>query len=771
MTSSSGFSSSGRRWEPPSAEELQTALPKYIVTALIGCGGMGAVYRGRQESLDRDVAVKILPPDLSDPSRAERFRNEALAMARLNHPGIVGVFDSGQTADGLLYLVMEFVEGGDVLRLLKENGGKLRLVNALAVTAHVCDALHYAHERGVLHRDIKPANILLTTEGALKVADFGLAKLTQQEGNGLTQSGMGIGTLAYMAPESLILGAGVDRRADVYAVGVMLYQMLTGRLPRGIFKPPSELVPGLDPRLDDIVHKALQEDRELRFATTAEMRRAMDDILTRPVIAKEAPRTVAQTLQAEASVEEPPTPPTKQPFPIWLAVLTVVVLGGLAWLEFFHKRTATEPAASTSGVANPTTPTAPPSKPIAEPKALVAVPKPPVTPPRPSSNSFGISNVAPPPELAGIITKFRDEHEKTVRQPFVNGIIALRASYLSALQAREQSALQQNNSRLQSLLQDEARRLDAGRQLPPADEVGLDAELAELRTTWHREADKLQDTRELAESDLQTRLQEELRKLAETLAPTRKAEANQVSIIANSLDLDDGLVHLLGQQIYSFAALKPTAEPATAAPQMITERLDFTDVKPTPGWRLVTEEKLAWPQIDPRPPGYVYLHSLKGDMIGSNLRAAQLLRSVSGDFEIETQVEFSGGRGNRYEGAGLLLWIDAQNFIRLQRSMNHNRKVPDGMYFAGNIAGKYIRWDNTDDIPTKIVTTDLRLVRQGKTITAFWRAPGQAWQQAGRGVCNWPAKIEAGLIVANTGEVGPVSYRFEHVTVRQAATP
>jgi hypothetical protein len=93
------------------------------------------------------------------------------------------------------------------------------------------------------------------------------------------------------------------------------------------------------------------------------------------------------------------------------------------------------------------------------------------------------------------------------------------------------------------------------------------------------------------------------------------------------------------------------------------------------------------------------------------------------------------------------------------------------VYFAGNIAGKYIRWANTDDIPTKIVTTDLRLVRQGRAITAFWRAPGQAWQQAGSGMCDWPAKIEAGLIVANTGEVGPVSYRFEHVTVRQAASP
>jgi len=352
------------RWEPPAPEVLQTVLPQYQITALLGRGGMGAVYRGVQATLEREVAVKILPPDLSDPSRAERFRTEALAMARLNHPGIVKVFDSGQTPDGLLYLVMEFVEGGDVLGLLQKNGGKLRPQDALAVTAHVCDALHYAHERGILHRDIKPANILLTQEGALKIADFGLAKMTQQGAHGLTQSGMGMGTLVYMAPESLILGAGVDRRADVYAVGVMLYQMLTGKLPRGIFEKPSVLVPGLDARFDGVVSKALMEDRDLRYSSTAELRSALDEILTHPVAKKEAPPTAAETKQRTAPppATRPPAPAAKAPeapqkkksVPGALFVFTIAVVAGLAALEITRKKTSSSPLEINGGSTTPT---------------------------------------------------------------------------------------------------------------------------------------------------------------------------------------------------------------------------------------------------------------------------------------------------------------------------------------------------------------------------------------------------------------------------------
>ena len=361
-------------------EALQIALPQYHITGLLGCGGMGAVYGGMQPTLERTVAVKILPSALSDPSLSERFRTEALAMAKLNHPGIVKVFDSGQTADGLLYLIMEFVEGGDVLKLLEEQGGRLRPQDALAVTAHICDALHYAHERGILHRDIKPANIMLTAEGALKIADFGLAKITRhQPDGGLTQSGMGMGTLAYMAPESLILGAGVDRRADIYAVGVMLYQMLTGKLPRGIFEKPSALVSGLDERLDLVVHKALMDDRDLRYATTAELREALDEVLTRPVVKKQAPTSAAPAQTTPPATDQEtrsqparlPTVPAPDKKPVLLVLVAFIIsfVAGLGLLEFRrkHMTVAAEqgaqaavlsppPAAAPSGTSGPDSP-------------------------------------------------------------------------------------------------------------------------------------------------------------------------------------------------------------------------------------------------------------------------------------------------------------------------------------------------------------------------------------------------------------------------------
>ncbi|MDP1590573.1 MAG: serine/threonine-protein kinase [Prosthecobacter sp.] len=155
MPESLSPSTSRQTWQPPSAEELQALLPQYEITALIGRGGMGAVYKGRQIALDRPVAIKILSNllDEADASFAERFKNEARAMGRIMHPGVVAVFEFGETADGLLYIVMEFVEGTDVSRMLARQK-RLPTDHAMAITAHVLDALAYAHERGIIHRDI-----------------------------------------------------------------------------------------------------------------------------------------------------------------------------------------------------------------------------------------------------------------------------------------------------------------------------------------------------------------------------------------------------------------------------------------------------------------------------------------------------------------------------------------------------------------------------------------------------------------------------------------
>ncbi len=262
-----------RAWQPPSVEQLQAVLPAYEVTRLIARGGMGAVYCGIQKTLRRMVAIKVLPPGIEDADLqfAARFKHEAQSMAQLSHPNIVAVFDAGEAADGLLYFVMEFVEGTDVGQLIA-HCGRLSPEQAVTITMAVCDALAFAHEEGIIHRDIKPSNIMLDKRGRVKVADFGLAKVINMDNTLVTGSNLAMGTPDFIAPEALIPGAKVDQRADLYAVGVMLYQMLTGRIPRGRFDPPSGLVHQVGKGYDAIVDKALQTNCEKRYTTALELK-------------------------------------------------------------------------------------------------------------------------------------------------------------------------------------------------------------------------------------------------------------------------------------------------------------------------------------------------------------------------------------------------------------------------------------------------------------------------------------------------------------------
>lgn len=301
-----------RLWEPPAVEHLQAALPQYEVTDLIARGGMGAVYKGTQRALKRPVAIKVLPPEIDegDMQFAERFKREAQAMAQLSHPNIVAVYDAGETAEGLLYFVMELVEGTDVAALLRD-GNPLPVAQAVEITGELCDALAFAHEAGIIHRDIKPSNVMLDARGRVKVADFGLAKALNTEGGTLlTRSDMALGTPDYISPEAQVPGMKLDGRADLYAVGVMLYQMLTGRLPRGRFDPPSGVVPQVDKRLDAIVDKALQTDREKRYTTARELKRDVEGV-------------------AAAGRGTPPSRSLMKPL---VAAAGVVLLGAGAWL-------------------------------------------------------------------------------------------------------------------------------------------------------------------------------------------------------------------------------------------------------------------------------------------------------------------------------------------------------------------------------------------------------------------------------------------------------
>ena len=263
---------------PPPEEEfrqLSAAFPQLVIEEMIGQGGMGRVYRAQQPHLNRTVALKVLSAErANDPEWLERFSREARALARLSHPHIVQVYDFGEKP--VPHLLMEHIEGVN-LRQAMQNGG-LTTREALAIVPKLCDALHYAHEHGVLHRDIKPENILIDTEGRVKIVDFGLAKL-RDEGVlsfTLTQSGAKLGTLAYMAPEQVEKPADVDHRADIYSLGVVLYEMLTGELPLGRFPTPSE-ASGVDVRLDGVVMRTLEKRREQRPSSANELRTELEN--------------------------------------------------------------------------------------------------------------------------------------------------------------------------------------------------------------------------------------------------------------------------------------------------------------------------------------------------------------------------------------------------------------------------------------------------------------------------------------------------------------
>ncbi len=349
-------------------------MPGYTIEKLLGRGGMGAVYKGVQSNLDRPVAIKILPPgvDQEDPSFAERFKNEARLMARLNNPAVVSVHDFGLTTDGLLYFAMEYVDGTDVSQMIRSQG-KLPPDHALAITAHVCDALSAAHELGIVHRDIKPANVLINMKGQVKVADFGLAKIEDPGQHGLTKTGYAMGTPDFVAPEVLMLGSHIDGRADLYAVGVMLYQMLTGEVPRGAFKPATARLPGLDPRFDPIILKAMQSDREERYQSSTELRRDLDVILTVPFVRQDEPPTsaipaaqVAQTPAQRSAVQkrsDAPVQPKKSSAPllVGLGAAAAIGIGAFVMLGGSGSRQAAEEDAKGSASPQTTAQNTPPT--------------------------------------------------------------------------------------------------------------------------------------------------------------------------------------------------------------------------------------------------------------------------------------------------------------------------------------------------------------------------------------------------------------------------
>jgi serine/threonine protein kinase len=305
---------------------------RYRLDRRLGAGGMSTVYVARDQVLERDVAVKLLAEHLAeDEAFVARFRREALAAAKLVHPNIVQVYDSGQDPEtGRHHIVMEYVEGRTVADLLRVRE-HLAVGEGVDIASQACSGLDYAHRNGVIHRDVKPGNLLINGDGVVKLADFGIAKAA--EDSRITQLGSVLGTAAYLSPERA-RGEEALPSSDLYSLGVVLYQMLSGQLPyesgsltelalrqqEGNPPPLGSLNPEVGPAIERVVHRSLASDQRDRYASAADMREALQaaaqggDTAVTLALETAATRRIA-TRQAPPAPPAPPPPPRERARP------------------------------------------------------------------------------------------------------------------------------------------------------------------------------------------------------------------------------------------------------------------------------------------------------------------------------------------------------------------------------------------------------------------------------------------------------------------------
>lgn len=255
----------------PTVQQKKTVkIGDYVLTGKIGQGGVAEIYKARQESLNRDVAIKILSSKLTDdPEIVRRFERESIVVAGLVHPNIVHVIDRGD-AGGRYYFVMEYIDGTSLREVIDSK--RIPLKTKIEAVIHICKALDYAHKNGIIHRDIKPANILIDRQGNALVADFGIAQIVGTPESEMTATDVIMGTLAYMSPEQKVSSTNVDQTTDIYATGVILYEILTGKKPLGSFKLPSELNSKISPKFDRIIQKCLAQEAKDRIQTAVELK-------------------------------------------------------------------------------------------------------------------------------------------------------------------------------------------------------------------------------------------------------------------------------------------------------------------------------------------------------------------------------------------------------------------------------------------------------------------------------------------------------------------
>lgn len=278
--------------EPSDAHSSNGEIPGYTIEKILGQGGMGAVYKARHRELGRVVAIKIFSSTSEDADLfIERLRKEGRMMAQLEHPNVLGIHDAAITADGVPYLILEYIDGMDLFTRL-QNAETLSEREAIRIATSVCHGLSAVHQLGIIHRDIKPANILLGNDGSIKVSDFGISKdVEDTDGTQLTLTGTTVGTVDYMSPEHSA-GLELDSRADIYSVGVMLYEMIAGVTPRGAFEPLSKY--GASKPMEKLVMKCLQRDKENRVNSAEDLISELNKV--KASLLKTAPPAWQQTL-------------------------------------------------------------------------------------------------------------------------------------------------------------------------------------------------------------------------------------------------------------------------------------------------------------------------------------------------------------------------------------------------------------------------------------------------------------------------------------------
>ena len=382
---------------PPEVAELAGLFPAYEIAHLIATGGMGAVYCATQKSLDRTVAIKILPRELTaDEAFREGFVTEAKAMARLNHPNLIGVYDFGEVA-GMLYIIMEFVPGQSLHH--SAYGLAIDPLETIRLVSSICLGLAHAHENGLVHRDIKPANILLDLNAQPKIGDFGLARpydMMVNEGDEI------YGTPHYTAPEVVNPPYVACYRADIYSVGVMLHELLTGRPPTADPQPASSIV-HCDARFDAIIRRATKPDPEHRYANATEMANDLIALAGRNVLTpawlpppdiNPAPDPACYAAAQARCAPQPSskrsarTPSESSGVATFLIVLLAVGLGIFGFKQYRkYSQQRIESEKQTAGETSTETPPAPVTEAVPNPQDVAPIPQP-EPPPPPVANSL-----------------------------------------------------------------------------------------------------------------------------------------------------------------------------------------------------------------------------------------------------------------------------------------------------------------------------------------------------------------------------------------------